>query len=297
VAFDHAYHGRTNLTMALTAKNMPYKQGFGPFAGEIYRAPMAYPFRWPGGPDACREQALDVITGLIHTQVGEENVAAVIIEPIQGEGGFIVPPPGFLAGLAEFCRSYGIVLIADEIQTGFCRTGDWFACEHEGVVPDLITTAKGIADGLPLAGVTGRADMMDAVHVGGLGGTYGGNPVACAAALGAMETMEAEDLAGRARHIGDIMLPRLAKLAEANPHIGDVRGRGAMIAVEIVRPGGIEPDPASAAQVAKACHAAGLVVLTCGTFGNVLRFLPPLVIGDRLLEEGLSILEDAFAAV
>ena len=145
VAFDHAYHGRTNLTMALTAKNMPYKQGFGPFAGEIYRAPMAYPFRWPGGPDACREQALDVITGLIHTQVGEENVAAVIIEPIQGEGGFIVPPPGFLAGLAEFCRSYGIVLIADEIQTGFCRTGDWFACEHEGVAPDLITTAKGWA--------------------------------------------------------------------------------------------------------------------------------------------------------
>jgi 4-aminobutyrate aminotransferase/(S)-3-amino-2-methylpropionate transaminase len=297
VAFDHAYHGRTNLTMALTAKNMPYKQGFGPFAGEIYRAPMAYPFRWPGGPEACREQALDVITGLIHTQVGEENVAAVLIEPIQGEGGFIVPPPGFLAGLAEFCRSYGIVLIADEIQTGFCRTGDWFACEHEGVVPDLITTAKGIADGLPLAGVTGRAELMDAVHVGGLGGTFGGNPVACAAALGAMETMAAEDLAGRARHIGDIMLPRLAKLAEADPHIGDVRGRGAMIAVEIVRPGGIEPDPATAAQVAKACHAAGLVVLTCGTFGNVLRFLPPLVIGDGLLEEGLSILEDAFAAV
>ena len=294
VAFDHAYHGRTNLTMALTAKNMPYKQGFGPFAGEIFRAPMAYPLRWPGGPEACREQALDVIKGLIHTQVGEENVAAVIIEPIQGEGGFIVPPPGFLAGLAEFCRSYGIVLIADEIQTGFCRTGDWFASEHEGVVPDLITTAKGIADGLPLAGVTGRAELMDAVHVGGLGGTYGGNPVACAAALGAIETMAAEDLPGRARHIGDIMVPRLTKLAEANPRIGEVRGRGAMIAVEIVHPGGIEPDPATAAQVAKACHAAGLVVLTCGTFGNVLRFLPPLVIGEDLLNEGLDILEAAF---
>ena len=297
VAFDHAYHGRTNLTMALTAKNMPYKQGFGPFAGEIFRAPMAYPLRWPGGPEACRAEALDVIKGLIHTQVGEENVAAVIIEPIQGEGGFIVPPPGFLAGLAEFCRSYGIVLIADEIQTGFCRTGDWFASEHEGVVPDLITTAKGIADGLPLAGVTGRAELMDAVHVGGLGGTYGGNPVACAAALGAIETMAAEDLPGRARHIGDIMVPRLTKLAEANPRIGEVRGRGAMIAVEIVQPGGIEPDPATAGAVAKACHQAGLVVLTCGTFGNVLRFLPPLVIGDALLEEGLSILEDAFAAV
>src|SRR5450755_4719785 len=173
VAFDHAYHGRTNLTMALTSKNMPYKDKFGPFAGEIYRAPMAYPLRWPGGTEACRAHALEVVTGLIHTQVGEENVAAVIIEPIQGEGGFIVPPPGFMAGLAEFCRAHGIVLIADEIQTGFCRTGDWFACEHEGVVPDLITTAKGIADGLPLAAVTGRADLMDSVHVGGLGGTFG----------------------------------------------------------------------------------------------------------------------------
>jgi 4-aminobutyrate aminotransferase/(S)-3-amino-2-methylpropionate transaminase len=297
VAFDHAYHGRTNLTMALTAKNMPYKQGFGPFAGEIYRAPMAYPLRWPGGPEACRAHALEVVTGLIHTQVGEENVAAVIIEPIQGEGGFIVPPPGFLAGLAGFCRAPGIVLIADEIQTGFCRTGDWFACEHEGVVPDLITTAKGIADGLPLGAVTGRADLMDSVHVGGLGGTFGGNPVACAAALGAIETMEAEDLAGRARHIGDIMLPRLNKLAEATPRIGDVRGRGAMIAVEVVRPGGLDPDPAAAGKVARACHEAGLVVLTCGTFGNVLRLLPPLVIGNALLEEGLSILEDAFATV
>ena len=173
VAFDHAYHGRTNLTMALTAKNMPYKQGFGPFAGEIYRMPMAYPLRWPDGPAACQAEALDVIKTLIHTQVGESNVAAVIIEPIQGEGGFIVPPEGFLAGLAAFCASHGIVFIADEIQSGFCRTGDWFACEHEGVVPDLITTAKAMAGGLPLAGVTGRAEIMDSVHTGGLGGTYG----------------------------------------------------------------------------------------------------------------------------
>ena len=297
VAFDHAYHGRTNLTMALTAKNMPYKDKFGPFAGEIYRMPMAYPLRWPGGPEACKANALEMVKSLIHTQVGEDNVAAVIIEPIQGEGGFVVPPDGFLPGLAEFCREHGIVFIADEIQTGFCRTGDWFACEHEGVVPDLVTTAKGIADGLPLAAVTGRAELMDAVHVGGLGGTFGGNPVACAAALGAIETMETGDLAGRARHIGDVMLPQLNKLAEATPCIGEVRGRGAMIAVEIVKPGGIEPDPVVAATVAKACHLAGLVVLTCGTFGNVLRFLPPLVIGDALLEEGLSILEDAFAAL
>src|ERR1035441_6042051 len=297
VAFDHAYHGRTNLTMALTAKNMPYKDKFGPFAGEIYRMPMAYPLRWPGGPERCAAEALEVITGLIHTQVGEGNVAAVIIEPIQGEGGFIVPPDGFLPGLAEFCAAHGILLIADEIQTGFCRTGDWFACDREGVVPDLVTTAKGIAGGLPLAAVTGRTEIMDSVHVGGLGGTYGGNPVACAAALGAMETMAAEDLAGRALRIGEIMLPRLHKLAETHPVIGDVRGRGAMIAIELVEPGGIEPNAAATAKVAKACHAAGLVVLTCGTFGNVLRFLPPLVIGEDLLEEGLSILEDAFSAL
>jgi 4-aminobutyrate aminotransferase/(S)-3-amino-2-methylpropionate transaminase len=297
VAFDHAYHGRTNLTMALTAKNMPYKNGFGPFAGEVYRVPMAYPLRWPGGPERCASDALDTITGLIHTQVGEQNVAAVIIEPIQGEGGFIVPPDGFLSGLAEFCRANGILLIADEIQSGFCRTGDWFGCQHDGVIPDLITTAKAMAGGLPLAAVTGRAEVMDAVHPGGLGGTYGGNPVACAAALGAIATMEAGDLPGRARHIGEIMLPRLHALAEKHAVIGDVRGRGAMLAVELVEPGGLVPDPASTGQVAAACHAAGLVVLTCGTFGNVLRFLPPLVIPDHLLDEGLGILEDAFGAL
>jgi 4-aminobutyrate aminotransferase / (S)-3-amino-2-methylpropionate transaminase / 5-aminovalerate transaminase len=297
VVFDHAYHGRTNLTMAMTAKNMPYKDGFGPFASDVYRVPMAYPFRWPGGPAACRERALEVVTGLIHTHVGEKNAAAVVIEPIQGEGGFVVPPDGFLPGLAAFCKDNGIVFVADEIQSGFCRTGDWFAVDHEGVVPDLITTAKGIAGGLPLAGVTGRAEMMDAVHPGGLGGTFGGNPVACAAALGAIETMGKQDLPAAARRIGDIMLPRLRRLAEAHPVIGDVRGRGAMIAIELVRPGTLDPDPATTTKVARACHAAGLVVLTCGTFGNVLRFLPPLVISEELLDEGLSILEEAFAGL
>jgi 4-aminobutyrate aminotransferase/(S)-3-amino-2-methylpropionate transaminase len=297
VVFDHAYHGRTNLTMAMTAKNMPYKQGFGPFASDVYRVPMAYPLRWPGGPARCAAEALDVVTGLIHTQVGEQNVAAVVIEPIQGEGGFIVPPDGFLPGLAAFCKEHGIVLVADEIQSGFCRSGDWFACDHEGVVPDLVTTAKGIAGGLPLAGVTGRAEMMDAVHPGGIGGTYGGNPVACAAALGAIETMGKEDLSAAARRIGDIMLPSLRELAATYPVIGDVRGRGAMLAVELVQPGSLVPDAAAAAQVAKSCHAAGLVVLTCGTYGNVLRFLPPLVIGEQLLTEGLSILADAFASL
>jgi 4-aminobutyrate aminotransferase/(S)-3-amino-2-methylpropionate transaminase len=259
--------------------------------------PMAYPLRWPDGPEACRAEALDVVRSLIHAQVGEKNVAAVIIEPIQGEGGFIVPPDGFLPGLAEFCAEHGIVFIADEIQSGFCRTGDWFACDYEGVVPDMVTTAKGIAGGLPLAGVTGRAEIMDAVHPGGLGGTYGGNPVACAAALGAIETMEAGDLPARARRIGEIMLPRLRKLASSYPVIADVRGRGAMIAIELTKPGTLDPDPAAVAAVARYCHSQGLVVLTCGTFGNVLRFLPPLVIGEALLEEGLDILTDAFAAL
>jgi 4-aminobutyrate aminotransferase/(S)-3-amino-2-methylpropionate transaminase len=300
VVFDHAYHGRTNLTMALTAKNMPYKHRFGPFAGEIYRVPMAYPFRWPTGPERCAEEAFDEFVSLVHSQVGEDNTAAVLVEPIQGEGGFIVPAPGFLARVTEWCRDHNILLIADEIQTGFCRTGDWFACEFEHVVPDLITTAKGIAGGLPLAGVTGRAEIMDAVHVGGLGGTYGGNPVACAAALGAIETMQAEDLPQRARDIQAVMLPRLHALADKYDVIGDVRGRGAMLAVELVEPGSAHttktPNTALTAAVNAACQREGLVTLTAGTFGNVLRFLPPLVIGEALLHEGLDILEGAFAA-
>ncbi len=297
VAFDHGYHGRTNLTMALTAKNMPYKNGFGPFAPEIYRVPMAYPFRWPTGPQRCAEEAAGQVIAQIDKQVGATNLAAVLIEPIQGEGGFIVPPPGFLRQIADYCTANGIVFIADEVQTGFARTGDWFACEHEGVVPDLIATAKGIAGGLPLAGVTGRAEIMDAPHVGGLGGTYGGNPVACAAALGAIATIEQDQLVERARAIGEMMLPRLHALAEQFPVIGDVRGRGAMTAVELVRPGTLDPDPVSTAAVAAACHTEGVVVLTAGTFGNVLRFLPPLVIGDALLDEGLSVVEKAFAGL
>src|SRR4051812_39991144 len=296
VAFDHAYHGRTNMTMALTAKNMPYKHHFGPFASEIYRVPMAYPFRWPTGPENCADEAFETFTSDVHAQVGEENCAAVILEPIQGEGGFIVPAPGFVARVAEWCADHGILFIADEIQTGFCRTGDWFACEAEGVVPDLITTAKGIAGGLPLSAVTGRAEVMDAVHGGGLGGTYGGNPVACAAALGAIETMQSEDLCGAARRIESVMRPRLAALALRHPAIGDVRGRGAMLAVELVEPGTKTPNPELTAAVVKACHAEGLIALTAGTFGNVLRFLPPLVIGEELLAEGLDILEAAFAA-
>jgi 4-aminobutyrate aminotransferase/(S)-3-amino-2-methylpropionate transaminase len=281
--------------MALTAKNMPYKHRFGPFAPEIYRVPMSYPFRDPVGMTGAEAAARAIRQ--IETQVGAANVAAVLIEPIQGEGGFVVPAAGFLPAVAEWCRASGAVFIADEVQTGFCRTGSWFACEDEGVVPDLITLAKGMAGGLPLAGVTGRAELMDAVHPGGLGGTYGGNPLACAAALGAMETMREQDLPAVARAIGDTMLPRLRALQERTPAIGDVRGRGAMVAVELVLPGTTEPDPALTAQVARLCHAEGVVVLTAGTYGNVLRFLPPLVIGQDLLAEALDVLDAVFDAV
>ncbi|MFJ3220736.1 4-aminobutyrate--2-oxoglutarate transaminase [Kitasatospora sp. NPDC086801] len=302
VVFDHGYHGRTNLTMGLTAKNMPYKQGFGPFAPEIYRVPVAYPYRWLTGAENCAAEAAAQAIEVINKQIGAENVAVIIIEPIQGEGGFIEPAKGFLPAIVEYAKANGIVFVADEIQTGFCRTGQWFACEDEDIVPDLITTAKGIAGGLPLAAVTGRAEIMDAAHAGGLGGTYGGNPVACAAALGAIETMKEQDLNGKAQRIGEIMLGRLQAMKEKFAHsdrvrIGEVRGRGAMIAVELVKPGGKEPDAAATAAIAKACHAEGLVVLTAGTYGNVLRFLPPLVIPEHLLAEGLDILEGAFAAV
>ncbi|MFC4030589.1 4-aminobutyrate--2-oxoglutarate transaminase [Streptomyces polygonati] len=297
VVFEHGYHGRTNLTMALTAKNMPYKDGFGPFAPEVYRVPLAYGYRWLTGPEHAAEEAAAAAIDVITKQIGADHVAAIVIEPIAGEGGFIEPAKGFLPRIARFARDNGIVFVADEIQTGFCRTGQWFACEDEGIVPDLITTAKGIAGGLPLAAVTGRAEIMDAAHAGGLGGTYGGNPVACAAALGAIETMKELDLPAKARRIGEIMTPRLRAMQEKFPVIGEVRGRGAMIAVELVEPGTKEPNPAVTSAVAKACHAAGLIVLTCGTYGNVLRFLPPLVIGEDLLNEGLDIVEEAFAGL
>lgn len=295
VVFDHGYHGRTLLTMTLTAKNMPYKHRFGPFAPEVYRVPLAYPFRWPSGPENCAEEAAAQAIDMINKQIGAENVAAVVIEPIAGEGGFIVPAKGFLPRIADFCAQNGIVFVADEVQTGFARTGTFFACEDEGVVPDIITTAKGIAGGLPLAAVTGRAEIMDKVHVGGLGGTYGGNPLACEAALGVLETIEEEDLVAKARRIGEIMIPRLKALQERFDVIGDVRGRGAMIAIELVEPGTKEPNPTAVQEIVKRCHAEGLLVLTAGTYGNVLRFLPPLVIPEHLLEEGLGILEKAIA--
>jgi 4-aminobutyrate aminotransferase/(S)-3-amino-2-methylpropionate transaminase len=291
VAFEHGYHGRTNLTMALTAKAMPYKSGFGPFAPEVYRAPLSYPFR--DGLDGA-EAAARAITQ-IEKQVGATSLAAVIIEPIAGEGGFIVPADGFLPALAEWCRANGVVFIADEVQTGFARTGTMFASEQFGIEPDLITTAKGIAAGLPLAAVTGRAEIMDAAHPGGLGGTYGGNPVACAAALAAIDVFENDGLVERAQQIGSILAERLGTLKEHDPRIGDVRGRGAMTAIEFVDPATNAPDAPLAGAVARACIERGVIVLTCGTFGNVIRFLPPLSIDDELLHEGLDVLTEALA--
>jgi 4-aminobutyrate aminotransferase/(S)-3-amino-2-methylpropionate transaminase len=290
--FDHAYHGRTNLTMAMTAKNMPYKHRFGPFAGEVYRAPMSYPFRDGLSGAEAAARAIDVLD----KQVGAENLSCLVIEPVLGEGGFVVPADGFLPALKEWTAEHGIVFVADEIQSGFCRTGDWFASDHEGVVPDLVTTAKGIAGGMPLAAVTGRAELMDAVHVGGLGGTYGGNPVACAAALGAMEEMEEHDLVGRARQIGDLMRARLEDLAGKHAVIADIRGRGAMMAIELTEPGTTNPDPVRAAAVNAHCHRSGVVTLTCGTWGNVFRFLPPLSTSDELLHEAFDVVAEAFAA-
>jgi len=296
IVFDHAYHGRTNLTMAMTAKVQPYKDGFGPFAPEIYRMPMAYGYRWPTGAENCAEEAFAEFASLAHLQVGENHIAAVVLEPIQGEGGFIVPAPGFVKMLREWCTKHGIVLVADEVQSGFCRTGKWFAIEHEDVVPDLITTAKALGGGLPIAAVTGRADIMDAPVPGGLGGTFGGNPLSCAAALAAIDIMETEDLAGRAAKIGELLTERLTTLAARFPQIGEVRGRGAMIAIELVATDGSKtPDAALAKALVAGCLRRGVVMLSCGSYGNVIRMLPPLVTDFALIGDVMNVLEEAFA--
>ncbi|MGO4103031.1 4-aminobutyrate--2-oxoglutarate transaminase [Leifsonia sp. YAF41] len=292
VVFDHAYHGRTNLTMALTAKSMPYKSGFGPFAPEVYRAPMSYPFH--DGLDGVT--AAKKAISMIEKQIGAANLAAVMIEPIQGEGGFIVPAEGFLPTLVAWATANNVVFIADEVQTGFARTGDMFASNHEGIVPDVIVTAKGIAGGLPLSAVTGRAEIMDSAHAGGLGGTYGGNPLACVAALATIESYEQDNLVERAREIGAILTGRLNALRVNDPRIGDVRGRGALIAIELIDPATGEPDAALTNRIAAESHKQGVIVLTCGTYGNVIRFLPPLSITDELLIEGLGVVADALAS-
>jgi len=297
VVFEHAYHGRTNLTMALTAKNMPYKEGFGPFASEIYRMPMPYELRWLGDKATITADALEEVAHKIEKEIGAHNVAAIMIEPIQGEGGFIVPPKGFLPGLSKYCAENGIIFIADEVQTGFARTGNMFAVEHENVVPDMIITAKGIAGGMPLAAVTGRAEIMDAIHVSGLGGTYGGNPVACAASLGVFETIEQDGLIERAREVGKILGHALCELASKYPIIAEVRGRGAMMAIELVKPGSLEPNSEAMTKVINYCAKKGVLLLSAGTYSNVIRFLPPIVISDELLLDAMSVLDEAFASL
>ncbi len=297
VVLDHAYHGRTLMTMSMTAKNLPYKEGFGPFAPEIYRVASPYPFRWPTGPENAAREAMARLEEVVVTQIGAHNVAAIIIEPVQGEGGFIVPPAGYLPAVQEFATRHGIVFIADEIQTGFARTGAMFACDHEGVVPDMVLSAKALGGGLPLSAVTGRAELMDAVAPGGIGGTFAGNPVSCAAALGAIEVIEQDDLAGRARRIEELVMPRLAGLAAGSHAVGEARGRGAMLALELVEPGGTRPSAEAAKRVAAACHAEGVLVLVCGTFGNVIRLLPPLVIDEELLDDAVTVLEKAVRAL
>jgi 4-aminobutyrate aminotransferase/(S)-3-amino-2-methylpropionate transaminase len=292
--FDHAYHGRTNLTMAMTAKNMPYKDGFGPFAGEVFRAPMSYPLRDPLGTDGAAAAARAISD--IESQVGARRVACLVIEPIQGEGGFVEPAPGFLPALSTWCTANDVVFVADEVQSGFARTGHLFASEHEGVVPDLVVTAKGIAGGLPLSAVTGRASIMDAAHAGGIGGTYTGNPVACAAALAAIATIEEEGLVEAGRRLGERLRTFLLELQSRFPQIADVRGRGAMQAIEMTGPDRTTPDAGLAGRVAKYCHQHGVIALTCGTYGNVIRLLPPVTITDELLDDALAVLSEAFEA-
>jgi 4-aminobutyrate aminotransferase / (S)-3-amino-2-methylpropionate transaminase / 5-aminovalerate transaminase len=293
VTFTGAFHGRTLLGMSLTAKEATYKHGFGPFAPEIYRLPACDPYR---GPLSDPEAAARYAARTVEEEIGADRVAAVIIEPVQGEGGFIVQPPAFLRGLEAFCRRHGILLIADEIQTGFGRTGRLFAVEHAGVLPDLLVTAKSLANGMPLSAVTGRAELMDAPQVGGLGGTYGGNPIACAAALAVIRVMEQERLVERAAAVGEQVLARFRAWQQRFRLVGDARGLGAMCALELVRDRETkEPASEEAGLVARLCYERGLIILRSGHHGQVIRFLAPLAVTDGQLAEGLSILESALA--
>ncbi len=299
VAFEHAFHGRTNLTMGLTAKPMPYKTGFGPFAPEIYRVPFPYCYRCERGPAAgtCCQAATGYWDRIFAGVVDPSQVAAILIELQLGEGGFVPAPKDAVTALADFARKHGILLIADEIQTGFGRTGKMFASDHYGLVPDLIVTAKSLAGGLPLAAITGRAELMDKVHVGGLGGTYGGNPLACAAAIAVLDIMERDRLADRGEGIGATIRECFRRLAALHPFIGDVRGLGAMVAMELVKdPKTKEPDKERAQRVQAEALRRGLILLICGTYGNVIRVLVPLTVEDAVLAEGLEILAAAVAA-
>jgi 4-aminobutyrate aminotransferase/4-aminobutyrate aminotransferase/(S)-3-amino-2-methylpropionate transaminase len=289
IAFSGGFHGRTLMTMALTGKVMPYKRGFGPFPAEVYHAEFPHPYH-----GITTERALADLDRLFHGDVDPKSVAAIIIEPVQGEGGFNVAPADFLRALRRLCDEHGIVMIADEVQGGIARTGKMFSIEHSGVVPDLITVAKGLGGGFPLSGVTGRATIMDAAHAGGLGGTYGGNPISIAAAHAVLDVIEAEGLCARAAAVGDKMRTRLLALAKELPCIGDVRGLGAMVAFELVKdPKTKEPDADLTAAILTHAEARGLILLSCGTGLNVVRLLAPLTIPDAVLGEGLDILAAA----
>jgi 4-aminobutyrate aminotransferase len=289
IAFSGGFHGRTHMTMALTGKVMPYKRGFGPFPAEVYHAEFPQPYR-----GITTEQALADIDRLFHGDVDPKSVAAIIVEPVQGEGGFNPAPAEFLKAIRRLCDEHGIVMIADEVQTGVARTGKMFCVEHSGVVPDLITMAKGLGGGFPLSAVTGRATIMDAAHSGGLGGTYGGNPISIAAAHAVLDVIESEDLCGRATRVGQKMRTRLEALAKELPLIGDVRGVGAMVAIELVKDAKTkEPDADTTAAVLAHAEKRGLILLSCGTSANVVRLLAPLTIQDNVLDEGLALLADA----
>jgi 4-aminobutyrate aminotransferase / (S)-3-amino-2-methylpropionate transaminase / 5-aminovalerate transaminase len=298
VTFDHSFHGRTLMTMSLTAKVMPYKLGFGPFAPEVYRLPFAYPYRCPTGqpPESCGPSCADMVIDEIEKHIGPENIACVIAEPVQGEGGFVVPAPEFLPRLKDFAEAHGILFVADEVQTGFGRTGRWFGIEHFDVVPDIVVTAKAMGSGLPIGGVTARAEVMDAVHVGGLGGTFGGNPIACAAALEMIDIVEQDGLVERAERIGGVLMEALRELQGRYDVIGEVRGLGAMVAMELVDdPETKHPAKAAASAVIEECWKQGLITLKAGTYDNVVRLLVPLTIQEDLVEEGLGILDKALA--
>jgi 4-aminobutyrate aminotransferase/(S)-3-amino-2-methylpropionate transaminase len=299
VVFDHAFHGRTLMAMTLTGKVMPYKQGFGPFAPEVYRLPYSYPYRCPAGapPESCGEACAARAIDEMEKAIGASNIACIVVEPVLGEGGFVVPGEGFLLALREFCSREGVLFVADEVQTGIGRTGKWFAIEHEDVVPDVVVTAKALGGGLPLSGVTAPAEVMDAVHVGGLGGTFGGNPIACAAALAVLDEIEREGLVDRAARLGEVALDRLRELADRHELIGDVRGRGLMVAIELVEDRATkQPAKAAATRVIQECYREGVIVLKAGTYDNVIRLLPPLSIDEGLLMEGLDVLDKALGA-
>lgn len=296
IAFEGGFHGRTLLTMTLTSKVKPYKHEFGPFAPEVYKAPAANCYRcsYKSTYPECNMACLDHFERFFISEVDPENIAAMIIEPVQGEGGFIVPPKEFLIGLKKICEKYGIVFIADEVQSGFTRTGKMFACEHFDVVPDLMTLAKGIASGMPLSAVVGKAEIMDAPTPGRIGGTYGGNPVACAAALATIDLMEKEDLSAKAAKVGETIVNRLQELQQKYPQIGDIRALGAMVALELVKdPETKEPFKDAVPVIIEECFKRGLLAMGAGIFGNVVRFLPPVIISDEQLNKGLDIFAEA----